>query len=190
MPPPAPTNILEKPSENTPKTLTNKAPQTVAINNQTFKSFTLKSINERKEILKKIKPQETTSQFDIQNEPFSETEFKLEWLNFAKKIEQQGEKLIYSLFTLNEPQLLKNYKIIHTVPNGSSKLEFERIKPDLLGYLRGKLKNHNINLEIREDLNGEISSVKLFNKQDKLKRFIEINPDILLLQKIFDLEID
>ncbi len=172
-------------------TIPQKEPQkeVVEINEQMFKSFTLKSIRERKEILQKLKPLDDANQLNLLKEPFSENDLMIEWFNFAKKMEQQGEKLIYSLFTLNKPQLVNNTKIIHTVPNASSKLEFDRIRLDLLGHLKNKLHNHLIELEIEEDHEGEIAATKLFNKEDKLKRFIEINPDILLLKKTFDLDL-
>ncbi len=118
-------------------------------------------------------------------EPFTENDLMVQWNKFAQKMESHGEKMIYSLFTLQTPTIQNETTIVHKVPNASSKMEFERIKNDLVGYLRGMLHNHHIQLELVED--EHITINKAYTTEDKYQRFVEINPAIELLKKTFDL---
>lgn len=188
---PAPQQVIRNEnSEDSKKTKNSEKEQKeiVAVNENMFKPLNIKSIEKKKEILNRIKPKDYNLQEHIYEEPFTENELMLEWINYSKILEKQGEKIIYSLFTLNKPTIIDGHILVHKVPNASSKMEFDRIKTDLLGYIRGKLKNHKIELRIEEESHEFVS--KVFNKEDKLKRFLEINPDIMLLKTTFDLDLN
>ena len=62
---------------------------------------------------------------------------------------------------------------------------FEKEKPELLGYLRGHLHNHDITIEVV--VNESAKSKIAFTAQDKFNRLNEINPNLEELRKIFDL---
>jgi len=53
--------------------------------------------------------------------------------------------------------------------------------------LRGKLHNHDITIEIV--VNETMDTRKAFTAQDKYNRLNEINPNLDLLRKTFDLDI-
>jgi len=122
----------------------------------------------------------------LPNEPFTETQMQEQWLKYAQRLEDKGQKIMSSLLTLNDPKL-EGTTIIHELPNESSKIDFEREQPSLLGYLRGKLHNHEI--QIRIEINESIEMKKAFTSQDKYNRFVELNPNIELLRKLFDLDV-
>lgn len=107
------------------------------------------------------------------------------WFKYAQRLGDKGYKIVESLLLLNDPKL-EGTTIIHELPNQSSKIDFDSEKHDLLGYLRGKLHNHHINIEIV--INETISIKKAFTPQEKYERFKEINPALDLLKKTFDLE--
>ena len=108
------------------------------------------------------------------------------WTNFAEKKGQKGQKIIEALLLINDPKL-DGTTIIHELPNEGSKIEFEAIKYELLGTLRGKLHNHDIAIEVI--VNEDISSKRAFTPQDRYNRLSEINPNLEILRKLFDLEI-
>lgn len=108
------------------------------------------------------------------------------WTKFAENKGSKGQKIIESLLLLNDPKL-EGTVIIHELPNEGSKIEFETVKIELLGYLRGKLHNHDISIEVV--VNEEISSKKAFTPQERYNRLREINPNLEILRKLFDLEI-
>lgn len=122
----------------------------------------------------------------LPSEPFTETEMLEQWLKYAQRLEDKGYRIVASLLTINDP-ILNGTTIIHELPNESSKIDFEKEKPDLLGYLRGKLHNHDISIEIK--VNETLVVRKAFTNQDKYNRLVEINPNLELLKKMFDLDV-
>ena len=57
----------------------------------------------------------------------------------------------------------------------------------LLGYLKGHLHNHDITIEV--NVNESMPTKKAFTAQDKFNRLNEINPNLELLKKMFDLDV-
>ena len=119
-------------------------------------------------------------------EPFNETDMLLQWNKFAQKLEDRGHMILHSLMMMNDPKL-EGTKIIHELPNEGTKIEFERTKNEILGYLRGMLHNHDIAIEIV--VNETMDSKRAFTPQDKFNRLKELNPDLELLRKAFDLDV-
>jgi hypothetical protein len=122
----------------------------------------------------------------LPSEVFTETEMLEQWLKYAQRMEDKGYRIIASLLTINDP-ILEGTTIIHELPNESSKIDFEKEKPELLGYLRGKLHNHDIQINVK--VNEALVVKRAFTNQDKYNRLVEINPNLELLKKMFDLDV-
>ena len=91
-----------------------------------------------------------------------------------------------SLLRINDPKL-EGTTVIHELPNEGSKIDFEREKHDLLTYLRSHLHNHEISIEV--SVNEKMDSKKAFTTLDKYNRLNEINPNLEVLKKLFDLDL-
>ncbi len=148
-------------------------------------ALSLSSIRAKRELEKNNRAAEK-QHVELPTEPFSETDMLLIWTNFAEKKGEKGQKIIETLMLLDDPKL-EGTTIFHELPNESSKIEFETIKYELLGVLRGKLHNHDISIEII--LNEDVSSRRAFTPQDRYNRLTEINPNLEVLRKLFDLDI-
>jgi hypothetical protein len=122
----------------------------------------------------------------LPSESFSEIEMLEQWYKYAQRLNDKGHLIMESLLNIDDPKL-DGTKIIHELPNEGSKIDFDKEKPELLGYLRGKLHNHDITIEVK--VNESMPSKKAFTAQDKYNRLNEINPNLELLKKMFDLEI-
>lgn len=122
----------------------------------------------------------------LPSEAFTETEMLEQWLKYAQRMEDKGFRIVASLLTINDP-ILDGTTIIHELPNESSKIDFEKEKPELLGYLRGKLHNHDITITVK--VNETLVAKRAFTNQDKYNRLVEINPNLELLKKMFDLDV-
>jgi DNA polymerase-3 subunit gamma/tau len=151
----------------------------------TVSALSLSSIRAKKEM---AEAQKTVVKevVHLPSEPFTETEMLEQWLKYAQRLEDKGYRIVASLLTINDP-ILDGTIIIHELPNESSKIDFEKEKPDLLGYLRGKLHNHDISIEVR--VNETLVLKKAYTNQDKYSRLVEINPNLELLKKMFDLDV-
>ncbi|WP_310381821.1 DNA polymerase III [Flavobacterium sp.] len=119
-------------------------------------------------------------------EAFTETEMLLQWSKYAQRLGDKGHKIMESLLLISDPKL-EGSIITHELPNEGSKIEFETEKKELLGYLRGKLHNHDIVIQVI--VNEKVENKFAFTPIDKYNRLNEINPNLELLKKVFDLDI-
>ncbi|WP_295333130.1 DNA polymerase III subunit gamma/tau [Flavobacterium sp.] len=158
----------------------NPQPATVKVS-----ALSLASIRAKKEMAEAQKSVVKEVQH-LPNEPFTETEMLEQWLKYAQRMEDKGYRIVASLLTINDP-ILDGTTIIHELPNESSKIDFEKERPELLGYLRGKLHNHDIQIVVK--VNETLVVKKAFTNQDKYNRLAEINPNLEVLKKMFDLDV-
>lgn len=126
-----------------------------------------------------VKPQE-----QLPTEEFTETKMLEFWFKYAQRLNDKGHMIMESLLRISDPKL-EGTKIIYELPNEGSKIDFEKEKPELLGYLRGHLHNHTITIEVV--VNESAKSKIAFTAQDKFNRLNEINPNLEELRKVFDL---
>lgn len=122
----------------------------------------------------------------LPTESFTETDMLLYWNKYAERLGDKGQKIMESLLLINDPKL-DGTTIIHELPNEGSKIDFESELYSLLGYLRGHLHNHDITIQIV--VNENVEKKFAFTTQDKYNRLNEINPNLDLLRKTFDLDI-
>ncbi len=148
-------------------------------------TLSLSSIKAKKELLEAQKGivKEVTH---LPTETFTETEMQEFWFKYADKLGDKGYKIMESLLRINDP-ILKETTIVHELPNEGSKIDFEREKHELLTYLRSHLHNHEISIEVH--VNEKMDSKKAFTTLDKYNRLNEINPNLEVLKKLFDLDI-
>jgi len=146
-------------------------------------TMSLSSIRAKKELAESLKSV-VKEVVHLPNEPFTETQMHEQWFEYAQRLENKGQHIVASLITINKPTL-DGTVIIHELPNESSKIDFEKDK-DFLGYLRGKLHNHDITIHVR--VNETLVVKKSNNPMDKYNRLLELNPNLEVLKKIFDLD--
>lgn len=87
---------------------------------------------------------------------------------------------------MNDP-VLDGVTIKLELPNESTKEDFLSGANELLGYLRGKLHNHDITIEV---VVKEVSENRYaFTPIEKFEKLKNLNPNLELLRKLFDLDI-
>lgn len=175
-----PTTALKSEIHNPELATRNSEPLTAKVS-----ALSLASIRAKKEMAEAQKTV-TKDTVHLPSEPFTETEMLEQWLKYAQRMEDKGYRIVASLLTINDP-ILDGTTIIHELPNESSKIDFEKERPELLGYLRGKLHNHDIQINVK--VNETLVVKKAFTNQDKYNRLVEINPNLELLKKMFDLDV-
>ena len=172
-------NINNQPTTNNRETTTDNPQPKVS-------SMSLASIRAKKEMAE-VQKSTIKEVVHLASEPFTETEMLEQWLKYAQRIEDKGYRIVASLLTINDP-ILEGTTIIHELPNESSKIDFEKEKPELLGYLRGKLHNHDITIDVK--VNETLVLKKNYTPQDKYNRLVELNPNLELMRNMFGLEIN
>ncbi|CAM3551328.1 DNA polymerase III subunit gamma/tau [Flavobacterium gelidilacus] len=123
---------------------------------------------------------------ELPSEKFTETDMLLQWNKFAQRMSDTGKMLLSTYMLMNEP-ILDGTTITLELPNESTKEEFLSGCVELIGYLRGKLHNHDIAINVK--INETVEKKYAFTPDDKYERLKEINPAIELLRKTFDLDV-
>lgn len=178
-----PTNTEQKNQE--PQKVIER-PQILAERNaKKVSALSLKSIQKKQE----IKQEMVANQPDAENLPvnvFSEENMQAAWIEYTTNVESDGKFNLLSHLTMGVPRL--DGSIIHLeFPNHTIKTEVERAKYELLGFLREKLQNYDIDLDITVN---EIAEKKYaYTTREKFEKMKEINPMIEKLRKEFDLDI-
>lgn len=146
--------------------------------------LSLSSLKAKKEHQSNKKPVEITGEFPSQE--FSQEELFSHWKDYAKKLDEAGKKIMASNLLADEPKLKEGFKIFIELPNGTMKKEIEREQGPLLAFLKEKLQNHSLALEIA--VNEETAKKFAFTPEEKYEKLREKNPAIDLLRKEFDLD--
>ena len=122
----------------------------------------------------------------LPTESFSETDMLLLWNKFAARLADQNKRLMATYMLMSTPTL-SGAKISIELPNESTREEFETGNNELLGYLRGKLHNHDISIEVI--VNEVVETKYAFTPDDKYEKLKGINPTMELLRRTFDLDV-
>ena len=118
---------------------------------------------------------------------FTEEEMIHHWDNYIKKIDAKGQKILASNLNADVPKLGKDHTLHIELPNGTMKKEIEREQYGLMTYLKEKLNNYAISLQIK--VNEETAKKFAFTPEEKYQKLREKNPAIDLLRKEFDLDL-
>jgi len=174
-------------SEQNTQTETKEEPETRNPKLETGRvsALSLSSIRAKKELLESQKGVVKVEEH-LPSEVFTETQMLEFWFKYAQRLNDKGHMIMESLLRISDPKLDGN-KIVYELPNEGSKIDFEKEKPELLGYLRGHLHNHEISIEVI--VNESVKSKVAFTAQDKFNRLNEINPNLEAMRKLFDLDI-
>jgi DNA polymerase III subunit gamma/tau len=174
----------QQPAANNQQPTTGQQPATN--NPAKVSSMSLASIRAKKEMAESLKST-VKEVVHLASEPFTETEMLEQWLKYAQRMEDKGYRIIAALLTINDPTL-EGTTITHELPNESSKIDFEKEKPELLGYLRGKLHNHDIAINVK--VNETLVEKKRYTVQEKYNRLAELNPNLEMMRSLFGLEVN
>jgi hypothetical protein len=148
-------------------------------------AFSLASIRAKKEIQESTKVN-IKEVVQLPAEAFNETDMLLHWTKYAEKLGEKGARIMESLLLMNDPTL-EGTKITIELPSAGAKIDFESEKTTLLGYLKGHLHNHDITIDVV--VNESLENKFAFTAQDKYNRLNELNPNLEVLRKTFDLDL-
>jgi DNA polymerase-3 subunit gamma/tau len=147
-------------------------------------SLSLKSIHQKKEVKKTI----VEENFD--NHPkdiFDEQKLQKLWKEYAKILDKKGERSMASIVGTDVPKLEEKFKISFTIPNKLMQDQFKKGRPKLLHFLREKLNNYGITIEVI--LNETIEKKFAYTPLEKFNKLKEKNPLLEKLRKTFELDL-
>lgn len=147
--------------------------------------LSLASIRKRKELLEKQngnKPKVA----EEQDEDFNETQLQAAWDEYIHRLKHKGEKILASIMETDMPQL-NGRNISIELPAETMKNDLEKGQNPLMAFLKKKLLNTKISLEII--VNEQVAKKFAYTNIEKYNKLKEKNPLIEKLKTTFDLEI-
>ncbi len=107
----------------------------------------------------------------------------------VEKLQTEGRKQLATTLNKHQPKLLENGVIEIAVDNPIQAGEIQDNRTELLGYLKKKLMNGNVDLFSRVMETGE-GTFTAYTPAEKFSKMAEKNPDLNQLRQQFDLELD
>ena len=128
-----------------------------------------------------------TVEEQLPEDAFTQEQLNELWLKYQAKKTQKREQNLASLFQLNSPVLLDDFRIEYTVPSTLNKVELEREFVQFLPYLRKGLNNYSLQINVLVKESEEKNYI--YTPEEKYNRLREINPHIDDLRKELDLDL-
>lgn len=169
---------LAEPVVNIPKISINKPKSSTS-------GLSLKSIREKKE--HQLRQMDVViDEEDLPKEPVTQEALDKAWKTYTEKMDKKGEKIMASILQMDQPKL-KGTTIHLTYSNNTNKIELERAEFPLMAFLKKKLLNYDLKLDIT--VNEEIAKKYAFTPLEKYEKLKEKNPNIEILRQTFGLDI-
>ena len=147
--------------------------------------LSLKSIREKKE--HQLRQMDVIiDEDDLPKEPVTQEALNEAWKIYTVKMDNKGEKIMASILQMDKPKL-KGTTIHLTYSNNTNKIELERAEFPLMAFLKKKLLNYDLKLDIT--VNEEIAKKYAFTPLEKYEKLKEKNPNIEILRQTFGLDI-
>ena len=120
---------------------------------------------------------------------FTQEDLNEKWVQYANEKENVGKHNLLSVLRDKKAILKENFNLCITLDNKVQEEVLNDEKTKLLGYLKKHLENDNISLTVDVTPLKE-EEMKAYTAEDKFKKMVKKNPDLLNLKDKFDLEID
>jgi len=148
-------------------------------------ALSIKSIQERQKLKQEALAKQKQNR-QLPTDSFTQDEMVAAWNAYAEIVEKQGKFNLLSHLTMNTP-ILKGETIHLEYPNQTIKKELEFEKTKLLQYLRKKLNNHKIDLDIV--VNETVKKKYAYSPREKYEQLKKTNPLLDRLKDEFDLNL-
>ncbi|MGM1057329.1 MAG: DNA polymerase III subunit gamma/tau [Bacteroidota bacterium] len=175
------------PSESSEENIDQKEASTIqeSPSAEKISGLSMASIRKRKDLLAKqqgFKPKVE----EEKNEVFTEVQLQAAWDEYIHRLKNKGEKILASIMESDMPKV--DRKIISIeLPADTMKRDLEKGQNPMMAFLKKKLQNTNISLEII--VNEKVAKKYAFTNMEKYIKLKEKNPLIEKLRTTFDLEI-
>ncbi|MGZ3757319.1 MAG: DNA polymerase III subunit gamma/tau [Mucilaginibacter sp.] len=121
-------------------------------------------------------------------EPFTFDDFLKLWNVHAATIKAEGKMSLFTIFISEVPKQLGPYLFEIVVENKVQENLFKTEKPNLLNFLRTKLKNFSLDVNARVDEREVVK--RPYTSQEKFQYMAAKNPELIELKKRFNLDFD
>ncbi|REE25578.1 DNA polymerase-3 subunit gamma/tau [Winogradskyella pacifica] len=147
--------------------------------------LSLKSIREKKE--HQLRQMEVViDEENLPKEPVTQEALSEAWKLYTDQMDKKGEKIMASILQMDHPKL-EGTTLYLTYSNNTNKIELERAEFPLMAFLKKKLLNYDLKLDIT--VNEEVAKKYAFTPIEKYEKLKDKNPNIEVLRQMFGLDI-
>jgi DNA polymerase-3 subunit gamma/tau len=139
-----------------------------------------------KKMLEKVTDEEAVDPNNLPKNEFSEEEMLKVWHNFAYHIKSKDEEF-FSTLSNPAPILKSNFLIEKLVYNKIQASDILKNKTLILDFIKAKLKNYFVDLEVVVDENIEVKAV--LSPREKLDKLLKEKPIFALLKEKLKLDL-
>jgi DNA polymerase-3 subunit gamma/tau len=179
------TPVVSEPKPATAKPITERPVlKNMGRLNKEPSKYSLKGFNKQKDVKK------TVVQENFDNHPktaFTEERLQELWKSYVVLLNTKGERSMASIIGTDIPKLKANFKILFTVPNKLMQDQFKKGRPKLMNFLREKLNNYGIAIDI--NLNEAVEKKFAYTPEEKYNKLKEKNPLLEKLRQTFELDL-
>lgn len=118
--------------------------------------------------------------------PFTQAEFTVFWKKYIEILNKQGEKMLAAIISATHFEIIEN-QIKLTFPNTMMLEEVRKNQVGILNYMKKNLNNYSISFDYI--LNEAEEKNFIYTPQEKYQKLVEINPIMVELKKVFDLDV-
>ena len=179
-------NHQEKPEIELPKT-SKKSIKIVNFKDNLQKKTISINLNSTKE--EEEKSSAPVNEDNINQKGFSQEELNDKWQQYANEEQNVGKHNLLSVLRDKKAILQENFNISITLDNKVQEEVLNDEKTNLLGYLKTQLENDKISITVEVTPLKE-EDMKAYTAEDKFKKMVKKNPNLMDLKNKFDLEID
>ena len=147
-------------------------------------NLSLKSVQLKKEILET--EVEVIDYSILPKTEFTEVQLLSAWKQYITNLREKGKRDIASIIDADTPRV-EEFKIFITLPNSMMESKLKTHKPKLLKFLRDKLNNYSIDLEI--DVNEVVEKKFAYTPLERYEKLKEKNPMLEDFRKMFGLDL-
>ncbi|MFK5878897.1 MAG: DNA polymerase III subunit gamma/tau [Flavobacteriaceae bacterium] len=147
-------------------------------------NLSLKSVQLKKEILET--EVEVIDYSILPKTEFTEVQLLSAWKQYITNLREKGKRDVASIIDADTPRV-EDFKIFITLPNSMMKSKLITHKPKLLKFLRDKLNNYSIDLEV--DVNEVVAKRFAYTPQERYEKLKEKNPILEDFRKMFGLDL-
>lgn len=177
--------VAQQITQEKPVTKTETVTPSINIKKERVSGLSLKGLQRKKELQEKLE-EKKVDVTNLPKEEFTEIAMQAVWREYVTKISRNGEKIVASNLEADTPKL-EGTTIKLEYPNATMKVEVERAQGPLLEFLKRKLNNYDITLDIV--VNEEVQRKYAYTGQERYDKLKEHNPELDILKRAFDLEI-
>lgn len=188
--------ILPKDKENDSKEVvielakkSNKSIKIVNFKDNIFKKTI--SINPNSKTNKQVEKNDdfVTKEEKRNKKVFSQEDLNRIWKQYSEEKENISKHNLLSVMRDKKVKLKENFNVCITLDNKVQEEVIKDEKTKLLGYLKAKLENDSISLTV-DVIPLKEEEMKAYTDEDKFKKMVKKNPQLINLKNKFDLEID